>query len=216
MTNIPKKRNTTIEHTASFYLQEAYYLARELEQMPADTPTLSQKADEVLCSAETAVLIARRAFGGMLEKGKQGKRIQALPCSISATGSVRVTQEGWTVLRLDTLLQNARRRTTGYIENSLLILLKQWRENGGVLPWYRHAFVIISEHSDRKNGNVYDPDNREWKAVTNALKGVLFEDDDQFTISLILDTVPDGKGFTEITVLSYQDAAAFLSGRKPG
>ena len=52
--------------------------------------------------------------------------------------------------------------------------------------------------------------------MTNALKGVLFEDDDQFTISLILDTVPDGKGFTEITVLPYQDAAAFLSGRKPG
>ena len=49
-----------------------------------------------------------------------------------------------------------------------------------MLPWYRHAFVVIAEHTDRKSGNVYDPDNREWKAVTNALKGVLFEDDDQF------------------------------------
>ena len=216
MTNIPKKRNTTIEHTASFYLQEAYYLARELEQMPADALTRSQEADEVLCSAETAVLIARRAFGGMLEKGKQGKRIQALPCSISATGSVQVTQEGWTVIHLETLLQNARRRTTGYIENSILELLRFWRESGGVMPWYNHCFVIITEHTRLVRGNAYDPDNREWKSVTNALKGVLFEDDDQFTISLILDTVPDGKDFTEITVLPYQDAAAFLSGRKSG
>ena len=37
--------------------------------------------------------------------------------------------------------------------------------------------------------------------MTNALKGVLFEDDDQFNVSLILDTVPDGRGYTEVVVL---------------
>ena len=129
---------------------------------------------------------------------------------------MKVTHEGWTVIRLDTLLQNARRRTTGYIENTILELLKQWRGSGGVLQWYRHAFVVITEHTDRKSGNVYDPDNREWKAVTNALKGVLFEDDDQFTVSLILDTVPDGRGYTEIAVLPYHEVAAYLSGRNFG
>lgn len=208
-----KSRNMTTEHTASFYLQEAYYLARELEQMPADAPERSRTADEVLCAAETAVLTARRVFGGMLEKGRQGKPLRLVPRSAEVTGSVKVTREGWTVIRLDTLLQNARRRTTGYIENSILELLKQWRGSGGVLPWYRHAFVVITEHTDRKSGNVYDPDNREWKAVTNALKGVLIEDDDQFTVSLILDTVPDGKGYTEIVVLPYHETAAYLSGR---
>lgn len=211
-----KSRNMTTEHTASFYLQEAYYLARELEQMTADAPERSRTADEVLCAAETAVLIARRAFGGMLEKGKQGKPLRLMPRSAEITGSVKVTNEGWTVIRLDTLLQNVRRRTTGYIENSILELLKQWRGSGGVLPWYRHAFVVITEHTDRKSGNVYDPDNREWKAVTNALKGVLIEDDDQFTVSLILDTVPDGKGFTEIAVLPYHETAAYLAGRRFG
>ena len=63
---------------------------------------------------------------------------------------------------------------------------------------------------------VYDPDNREWTAVTNALKGVLFEDDDQFNVSLILDTVPDGRGYTEIAVLPYHEVAAYLSGRNFG
>lgn len=215
MRNISKK-STMSDRTPSFFLREAYCLAKELEQMQAGTAAQSQAADETLCAAETAVLIARRSFGELLEKGKRNRQMQFEPRAGNSAGSVKITREGWTVLRLDTLLQNARCRTTGYIENSLLILLKQWREGGGVLPWYRHAFVIIAEHSDRKNANAYDPDNREWKAVTNALKGVLFEDDDQFTISLILDTVPDGKGFTEITVLPYQDAAAFLSGRKPG
>ena len=215
MRNMSKK-STMSDRTPSFFLREAYCLAKELEQMQDGTAAQSQAADETLCAAETAVLIARRSFGELLEKERRNRQLRFEPRAGNSAGSVKITREGWTVLRLDTLLQNARRRTTGYIENSLLILLKQWREGGGVLPWYRHAFVIIAEHSDRKNGNAYDPDNREWKAVTNALKGVLFEDDDQFTISLILDTVPDGKGFTEITVLPYQDAAAFLSGRQPG
>ena len=216
MANTTKNRNTTAEHTASFYLQEAYYLARELERMPSDAPERSRTADETLCAAETAVLAARRAFGGMMEKGRQGKPLRLVPRSAEVTGAVKVTREGWTVIRLDTMLQNARRRTTGYIENSILELLKQWRGSGGVLPWYRHAFVVITEHTDRKSGNVYDPDNREWKTVTNALKGVLFEDDDQFTVSLILDTVPDGRGYTEITVLPYHEAAAYLVGQSFG
>ena len=216
MTDTTKSRNMGTEHTASFYLQEAYYLARELEQMPADAPERGRTADETLCAAETAVLTARRAFGGMLEKGRQGKPLRLVPRSAEVTGSMKVTHEGWTVIRLDTLLQNARRRTTGYIENTILELLKQWRGSGGVLPWYRHAFVVITEHTDRKSGNVYDPDNREWKAVTNALKGVLFEDDDQFNVSLILDTVPDGRGYTEIAVLPYHEATAYLSGRNFG
>lgn len=213
MANTAKRRNTAAEHAASYYLQEAYYLARELEQLPADAPARSRTAEEALCAAEAAVLTARRTFGELLEKGRQGKPLRLVPRSAEIAGSVKVTREGWTVIRLDTLLQNSRRRTTGYIENSILALLKQWRGSGGVLPWYRRAFVVIAEHTDRKGGNVYDPDNREWKAVTNALKGVLFEDDDQLTVSLILDTVPDGKCFTEVTVVPYHEAPAFLSGR---
>ena len=212
-TRIP---NMTNEHTPSFYLQEAYHLARELEQLPPDAPERSRTADEALCAAETAVLTARRTFGGLLEKGRQGKPLRLAPRAPALTGTVSVTREGWTAIRLDTLLQNARRRTTGYIENSLLELLRQWRGRGGVLPWYRHAFVAITEHTDRRGGSVYDPDNREWKAVTNALKGVLFEDDDQFTVSLILDAVPDGKGYTEIMVLPYHEAAAYFFGRNFG
>lgn len=35
-------------------------------------------------------------------------------------------------------------------------------------------------------------------------------------MSLILDAVPDGKGYTEITALPYHEAAAYLSGRGSG
>ena len=85
-----------------------------------------------------------------------------------------------------------------------------------MLPWHKHCFVAIIEHSDPHRSNVHDPDNKEWKSVTNALKGVLFADDDQLTVSLILDTVPDGKGYTEIVVLPHRDAGRYLSERMLG
>ena len=163
MANTTKNRNTTAEHTASFYLQEAYYLARELERMPSDAPERSRTADETLCAAETAVLAARRAFGGMMEKGRQGKPLRLVPRSAEVTGAVKVTREGWTVIRLDTMLQNARRRTTGYIENSILELLKQWRGSGGVLPWYL-SLIHISDDGKILVADCasYERSQKEW------------------------------------------------------
>lgn len=205
------------KHPASFYFQEAYHLSRELEQMPRDSKRRSQVADETLSVAEIAVLAARRTFGNMLDKPKQGGKAQRLTLrSNGITGTVTVSKQGWTVIRLDTLLQSARRRTTGYIENSILELLRQWRGRGGVLPWYKHCFVAIVEHSDLRDSHTFDVDNKEWKSVTNALKGLLFVDDDQLTVSLILDTVPDGKGYTEIVVLPHRDAGKYLSERTLG
>ncbi len=154
--------NQRNEHPASFYFQEAYHLSRELEQMSKDAKRRSQIADETLSAAEIAVLAARRTFGSMLEKPKQGGKAQRLALrSNGITGTVTVSKQGWTVIRLDTLLQNARRRTTGYIENSILELLKQWRGRGGVLPWYKHCFVAIIEHSDLRDSHTFDADNKE-------------------------------------------------------
>ena len=103
---------------------------------------------------------------------------------------------------------------TGYIESTLLQMLHDYRASGGTLPWYDRAFVIITEHTDRRyTGRTFDPDNKEWKCVTNALKGVLFEDDDSRTVSLILDSVPDGKGFTEVIAAPYFEVKKTWIGR---
>ena len=205
---------TTNDRTVSGYFQQAAHLCIKLEQLPEDAPERSGAAEDALYAAEHAVLAARRSFGEMLEKKTRHKTELTPPNIVS--GTVQLTREGWTVIRLETLLQNARRRTTGYIENSLLCLLQQWRGNGGVLPWYQRCFVVITEHTGLRHGNVYDPDNREWKSVTNALKGVLFEDDDQMTISLILDTVPDDSDYTEVVVVPYHEITEYLSRRCPG
>jgi hypothetical protein len=46
--------------------------------------------------------------------------------------------------------------------------------------------LAIDEHCDINARNVYDQDNKAWKAVSNALKGRLIPDDDQFTLDIAL------------------------------
>lgn len=204
-------------HKPSYYYQEAAYLSKEAEQKAAcqmgDPERLRALADEALCMGEYAVLAARRTFSKLLlpHKRTESRRLEPNCCKMS--GAVLVTAENWTLIRLDTLLQNTRKQTTGYIENTLLRLLHDYREQSKPLPWYPRAFVVLTEHTEPCPGNVFDADNKEWKCVTNALKGVLFADDDQFTVSLILDSVCDGKEFTEIAVIPYADAPAYLVGR---
>lgn len=196
---------------ASHYLQEAYQLGLELENYPVDFPQMPEAAVEVLTVVETAALYARQCYEPFC--ARRPREVTAWPVS-DTTGKVEVTGHGWLKIRVNTLLSNSRRPATGYLESTLLRLLKTHRERAGFLPWYTRAFVAVTEHSRRENGNVFDPDNKDWKSVTNALKGAVFADDDQFTISLILDAVWDDEAFCEIVVLPYSDVAIYFEKRE--
>lgn len=164
----------------------------------------SRLANEQLCLLENTTLAARRYYSAFLKPTGHRRAQHILPYTTEENCSVQVTREGWTYIRLNTLLLSNRQRVTGYIESTLLQMLHEHRADGGNLPWYERAFVVITEHTDKRHSSrTFDPDNKEWKCILNALKGVLFEDDNGQTVSLILDSVPDGKGFTEVTVVPY-------------
>lgn len=164
----------------------------------------SRLANEQLCLLENVTLAARRYCSTFLKPTGHHHAQHILPYCTEKNCSVQITREGWTRIRLNTLLQSNRQYVTGYIESTLLQMLHEHRLGGGNLPWYERAFVVITEHTDkRRSDRTFDPDNKEWKCVLNALKGVLFEDDNSQTVSLILDSVPDGKGFTEVIVVPY-------------
>lgn len=164
----------------------------------------SRLANEQLCLLENVTLAARRYCSAFLKPTGHRRAQHILPYCTEEACSVQVTHEGWTHIRLNTSLLSNRQRVTGYIESTLLQVLHEHRVGGGNLPWYERAFVVITEHIDKRcSDRTFDPDNKEWKCILNALKGVLFEDDNSQTVSLILDSVPDGKGFTEITVVPY-------------
>ena len=164
----------------------------------------SRLANELLCLLENTTLAARRYCNAFLKPTGHRRARHILPYCTEDNCSVQITREGWTHIRLNTLLLSNRQRVTGYIESSLLRILHEHRADGGNLPWYERAFVVITEHTEkRRSDRTFDPDKKEWKCVLNALKGVLFEDDNSQTVSLILDSVPDGKGFTEVFVGPY-------------
>lgn len=184
-------------------LEKLTQLSEKFKQT-TDEYERSRLANEQLCLLENATLAARRYCSTFLKPTGHRHAQHILPYCTEENCSVQVTREGWTRIRLNTLLLSNRQRVTGYIESSLLRILHEHRVGGGNLPWYERAFVVITEHTDkRRSDRTFDPDNKEWKCVLNALKGVLFEDDNSQTVSLILDSVPDGKGFTEVTVVPY-------------
>ena len=178
-------------------------LSEKLKQT-TDEYERSRLANEQLCLLENVTLAARRYCSTFLKPTGHHHAQHILPYCTEKNCSVQITREGWTYIRLNTLLLSNRQRVTGYIESTLLQMLHEHRTNGGNLPWYERAFVVITEHTEkRRSDRTFDPDNKEWKCILNALKGVLLEDDNSQTVSLILDSVPDGKGFTEVAVVPY-------------
>ena len=75
----------------------------------------------------------------------------------------------------------------------------------------RKAILIIDEHCDLKNRQVFDQDNKGWKAIPNALKGLVVEDDDQQSLELALLSTLDSEASCHIYVLDADDAGEFFS-----
>jgi hypothetical protein len=81
----------------------------------------------------------------------------------------------------------------------------------GELPHYDKAFLMIDEHSDDDTRKVYDQDNKGWKSVGNALKGRIFDDDDQFTLSICLMAKRSRDACCHIYVLPQHEAYYFFT-----
>ena len=72
------------------------------------------------------------------------------------------------------------------------------------------ALLVIDEYCDVDSRQVYDADNKGWKAVSNAIKGRLVADDDQFSLSLCLLSQRSPEAECHIYVLPMADAGDFF------
>lgn len=123
------------------------------------------------------------------------------------TGFIEVTPEGWLYIRLDTLLPHCRYGSVAAIYDAITALLSGIREQ---LPSFEKAFLIIDEHSDESNRRVFDQDNKAWKAIPNALKGWVFADDDQDTLSICLLSKKSPEGVCHVWVLPDDDIFYYI------
>ena len=67
-----------------------------------------------------------------------------------------------------------------WLTETLVELLDAYEACGGQLPHFKSALLVIEEYSDVDGRHIFDQDNKGWKAVSNAIKGRVIPDDDQY------------------------------------
>ena len=130
--------------------------------------------------------------------------------SLDIAGQVEANEFGWLHIQLNTLLPHFRFAPPLWLTDTITRLLDQYESRRGKLPLLDHALLVIEELCDVDSRQVYDEDNKGWKAVSNAIKGRLVADDDQFSLSLCLLAQRSPEKVCHIYVLPVQDAGDFF------
>lgn len=126
-------------------------------------------------------------------------------------GFVEVTELGWVHISLNMLLPHCRFRTPDFLQSVISEMLNGCTKLSGRRPYFDKALLVIDEHCNIKNRQIYDQDNKGFKAIPNAIKGILVPDDDQFTLELALLSTIDDVPSCQIYVLPADEAGEFFS-----
>ncbi len=90
---------------------------------------------------------------------------------LDAAGKVEVNEFGWLHIQLNTLLPHCRFAPPLWLTDTISRLLDRHERRHGKLPLLEQALLVIDEYCDVDSRQVYDADNKGWKAVSNAIKG---------------------------------------------
>ncbi len=180
-------------------------LTELLDLYPCDSRA---ELEQSLDALENVVILLRRKL--TMYPHRRAEALLAPPVQ-HVEGTAMIDIYGWVRLRLSAPLVSSRRPVSGYLGNTILMLLEDLQEKGASLPWFDRAAVVITDCAARGRENIFDPDNKDWKCVTNAMKGMLFEDDDGRTVTLLLRTVQREQKGCEIAVLPVEELPKFLT-----
>ena len=177
------------------------------------SPEKLQKALEETSGAfERSALELRR----LCEKhvpgvGGYGKR-PVLP-RMETAGFVERFGYGWLHIQLNTLLPHCRYQPSEWLSDTIRRLLNDYEASGRELPFFQKALLVIDEHCGVDGRHIFDQDNKGWKAVSNAIKGRLVPDDDQFTLALAMLSERSELNVCHITLLDVAETSDFFAVR---
>jgi hypothetical protein len=134
---------------------------------------------------------------------------------IRLTGKAEMNEYGWLHIELNTLLPHCRYRTPAWLTDTISRLLDDY-EREARLPRFGAATLVIDEHCNVKSRTVFDPDNKGWKAIPNALKGRVIKDDDQFSLNIALISTKSSTPSCHIYLLPAQDTGDFFFAKYGG
>lgn len=178
-----------------------------------DYSLTSTQLDCVLEQTERAVIKLRMLTEAIRPRAFESTRKPEVSKVPGFVGEIEVNEFGWVHIRLNTLLPNCKYKTPLWLQNTLSTLLMGYQKNGRKLPRFDRAMLIIEEHCDIQNRQIYDQDNKGWKAIPNAIKGLLVADDDQFMLEVALLSHKSETVGCHIWVLPTEDAGEYFSVR---
>lgn len=171
---------------------------------------LQRKLEETMDEFEKATLelrlLCERYSPG--RGGYGGKKIYA---EQELIGLVNMIDDRWLHIQINTLLPHCRFQTPVWLSNSISKLLNEYEVAGNKLPIYEHALLVIDEHSNINGRHIFDQDNKGWKAISNAIKGRLVPDDDQYSLGVALISTMSEENVCHISLIDARDAADFFS-----
>ena len=129
------------------------------------------------------------------------------------SGHIEIAGAGWVHIQLDTLLPHCRYMPATWLTDTVRQLLTAYMQRTNFRLHFKQMLLVIDEHSDVDGRHVFDQDNKGWKAVSNAIKGRVIPDDDQYTLSVALLSTRSCQNVCHITVLDMKDAPDFFSAR---
>lgn len=171
---------------------------------------IQQTLEQTMESFERSTLELRRLCE-QYSPGVGGYGNRARVPAREIAGRVEILCEDWLHIRLNTLLPHCRFQSPNWLTDTIRRLLDHYEAQGKPMPRYKRALLVIDEHSSIGGRHVFDQDNKGWKAVSNALKGRVIEDDDQYTLNVALMSKMSKETACHITLLEQRDAADFFS-----
>ena len=153
-------------------------IAALLDQNTGPSEQLSEELERVAAQIEHGAIELRNLCARyQAPLPPVGQKPALEPLNIA--GRAECNEFGWLHIQLNALLPNCRFASPLWITDTITRLLDRLERRNGKLPLLEEALLMIDEHCDIAARQVYDQDNKAWKAISNALKGRVVADDDQ-------------------------------------
>ncbi len=192
---------------------EAYKTSGRLAVLlEEDNPTeaLSRELERVAAQLERSAVEMRSLCAHCQPQDQPMGRKPALE-PLEIAGRAESNAFGWLHIQLNTLLPNCRFESPLWLTDTVTRLLDELEQrHGKKLPVLDQALLVIDEHCDIDARRVYDQDNKGWKAISNAIKGRLVADDDQYSLGVCLLSERSSEEACHIYLLPLQDAGDFF------
>ena len=182
---------------------------------PLPQRKLQQTLEQVAGFFEKAALEVRqlceRHITGSLSFGKKPSAKVELP-----TGHIELAGCGWVHMQLDTLLPHCRYQAPEWLSDTVRYMLVKYMTTTDFHLHFKRMVLVIDEHSCIQDRHIFDQDNKGWKAISNGLKGLVIEDDDQYHMSVVLLSQESRENICHISLVLPESMEDFFHMHKKG